>query len=97
MDLDRPFPIFSDEYETVPMQSPNPIIKTPNFLNMSLLPTANTIPSNAAALNFHHLSLLPMTELEERPETVLDACQSDLQKDLVTALVTASALPERWY
>ena len=61
---------------------------------MSLLPTANTIPSNATTLHFHHLSLLPMTELEERPETVLDACQSDFQRELVTALVTASALPE---
>jgi hypothetical protein len=35
-----------------------------------------------------------MTELEERPETVLDACQTELLVDLVASLVAASALPE---
>jgi hypothetical protein len=71
-----------------------PIVKTANFLNMSILPTTNTVLSENFPLNFHHLSLLPMTELEERPKTVLDACQTDLQVDLVASLVAASALPE---
>jgi hypothetical protein len=35
-----------------------------------------------------------MTQFQDRPVTVLDACQFDLQVDLVTSLLTASVLPE---
>ena len=90
MDIDVPYPIFSQEEDA----EPSLMVKTEFFFNMSVLPTANTVFSNQPALQFHHLSLLPMTDLEERPETVLDACQSNLQVDLVAALVNASALPE---
>jgi hypothetical protein len=46
-------------------------------------------PSTAPTYHFHNMSML-----DERPEDVLDACQTDLQHDLVAALTIASALPE---
>jgi hypothetical protein len=90
MSVDIPLPVLSDQDES---HEP-PIVKAANFLNMYILPTANTVLSENVPLNFHHLSLLPMTELEERPETTMDACLTDLQVDLVSSLVAASALPE---
>jgi hypothetical protein len=61
---------------------------------MDILLTAHATLSDAIPLNFHHLSMCPMALLEERPEDVLDACQPELQVDLVAALNAASASPE---
>ncbi len=58
MSLDVPFPIFIEEDNAIDI----PIVKTANFLNMSVLPMANTVLSHQAPLNFHHLSLLPMKD-----------------------------------
>jgi hypothetical protein len=55
---------------------------------------AHIIVSDAPTIYFHHLSFCLMAMLEDRPEDVLDACQPDLQVDLVTSLTAASALQE---
>jgi hypothetical protein len=67
-----------------------------SFCNISLLHPANLVPSSAPTYHFHQLALNPtnMSMLEERPEDSLDACQSNLQHDLVAALTIASSLPE---
>jgi hypothetical protein len=84
--VDIPLPVLSDQDES---QEP-PIVYTPNLLNMSILPTAVTVLSDTVQLTFHHFSLHPMTHLQERLETVRDACQTELQVDLVASLLTAS-------
>jgi hypothetical protein len=61
---------------------------------MYILPTANTVLLDTVQLIFHQFSLHPMTLLQERPETVRDACQTELHVDLVASLRTASVLHE---
>jgi hypothetical protein len=60
-----------------------------SFCNISILHPAQLAPSSAPTYHFHNMSML-----EERPEDALDACQTELQHDLVADLTLASALPE---
>ena len=81
-----------DAFSVLPSDLPHNL----SFCNISILHPAHLAPSTAPTYHFHNLTLNPtnMSMLEERPEDVLDACQTELQQDLVAALTKASALPE---